>query len=282
VPFGVGDSGRLSDCSLRLETGRGTVLVDFGAAARPARTVLATITDLAESCAFRACVLRLEKYQARIRADLRIDAVIGLERGPEIATAPLSAALCRSARAFGSAVRDAFRGGAATAHIREAIARHVSALLGAGRGLTPSGDDFLCGFLAAVRTVRPKEDLGQLAPVEIDQAICASIEEMIDSTGEVSASLLRMAMRGFWCGPVTELVQRLAIGNARRALMAFDDLCSIGHTSGADIATGFLVGHHALLCGGGNKSAGDPGTVRRGHVTTGARSLMHRDQRRPS
>jgi hypothetical protein len=247
LPLGVGDPGRLADCSLRLETRGGTVSLDFGAAARPARRVLATISDLDKGGAFHDCVLRLQQYQARIHADLRIDAVMGLEMGPGNAMAPPGAALCRSARAFCSVVRAQVRGGAAVERIREIAARRVSALLGAGRGLTPSGDDFLCGFLAAVRSARPKEEGSRLAAMEIDDAICASIEEMIDSTGEVSASLLRLAMRGFWSGPVTDLVQGLAIGDASGTPTALDELCAIGHTSGADIATGFLVGHHAFL-----------------------------------
>ena len=130
--------------------------------------------------------------------------------------------------------------------VGEAISRRVSALLGAGRGLTPCGDDFLCGFLAAARAALPAGALQRLALQRIDDTMCSSIRENIAATGDISATLLLLAVRGFWPGPLAALAQGLAVGDRSGALVALDELCAFGHSSGADIATGFLTGHHAF------------------------------------
>jgi hypothetical protein len=256
----VGDRGRLIDSCLQLNTAGGTVKVDLRAAARPVRRVLATITDFDTGGAFRACTLRLAEYQAAISADLRIEAVLGpamdSESDSERTGAFLGAALCGSARALLAEARAMQSialiepGGHGGAPCRESFSRLISALLGAGRGLTPAGDDFLCGFLAAARATCPWQERHRLAAKEIEEAMCESIEQGIASTGEISASLLRIAMRGYWPGALADLTQGLAVGDRSGTLLALDELCQFGHSSGADIATGFLCGHHALLHSG--------------------------------
>jgi len=234
----VGDQGHSVGSCLNLTTIGGSVTVDFGAAARPVRRDLTTITDFDRGGAFYACSRRLAEYQATASADLRIDLVMGPET---TAGSALGDALCRSARALLSRARA--RGG------RESLSRIVCALLGAGPGLTPAGDDFLCGFLAAARATRPSDGGGRRA-MEIDGALCESIEESIALTGEISASLLRLAIRGYWPRPLADLLGGIAAGHRGVSLLALDELCALGHSSGSDIATGFLCGHYALISEG--------------------------------
>jgi len=245
LQLAVGDPGRLVGGCLRLKTKEGTVSVDIQTAARPIRRVLPTLSVYDRGGSFSAAAHRLVGCQAAIVSDLRIDAIVdgAYDRGRTIPG--LGAALCRAACALLSDVRPA----ASPMDRRGCISRHVSALLGAGRGLTPSGDDFLCGFLAAARSSRPPDNRMLLAAQNVDAAVCESIEEGIASTGDVSATLLRLAIAGFWPGPLAALADGFALGERQTTREALDELCAIGHSSGADIATGFLAGHSVFLNG---------------------------------
>jgi hypothetical protein len=243
LPLAIGDRGRLAAASLQLNTKAGSFTVDLRAAVRTGRRDLTVITDLDKGGAFRAVLGRLIDIQTAQSSDLRVDEVMGREGGSESAVTSLGAALCR----LGGALFREARSGALMAQIHGSFSRHVSALMGAGRGLTPSGDDFICGFLAATSAAGPLVARRRLAAKQADFAMRESIKERIASTGEISASFLRMAMLGFWPGPLVDIVQGLAAGDRCSVLAALDELCAFGHSSGADIATGFLSGLYAFL-----------------------------------
>ena len=111
-------------------------------------------------------------------------------------------------------------------------------LVGVGAGLTPSGDDFLSGFMAASRTSGSPALVSSLA---------RAITTNLAATGEISASLLRCAVSGMWPTPLADLADALTVDETPAALCALHDLCRLGHSSGADIATGFLFGLVCLL-----------------------------------
>jgi hypothetical protein len=119
----------------------------------------------------------------------------------------------------------------------------VAALVGLGAGLTPSGDDFLCGFLAAVQAADPEllEDREELVKALNDAA-----RRNLRRTTEVSAGLIRCAVRNFWPRPLVDLAEALAVDREPEALRALEELCSLGHSSGSDMATGFLYGLECL------------------------------------
>jgi len=102
--------------------------------------------------------------------------------------------------------------------------------------LTPSGDDFLCGFLLAARC-QPQEDpcparfLGELAPLVL---------ERLAGTNAISAAFLRCAAEGRPGGGLRGLAQALHEGSDPSPALA--GLCAFGHSSGMDLATGFLYG----------------------------------------
>jgi hypothetical protein len=73
-----------------------------------------------------------------------------------------------------------------------------------------------------------------------------AVQESIPSTGEISASMLRGALRGHWSAPLADLADALAGERQFDALRALGALCGLGHSSGADIATGFLYGLRVL------------------------------------
>ncbi|GAA1917138.1 hypothetical protein GCM10009837_47780 [Streptomyces durmitorensis] len=101
------------------------------------------------------------------------------------------------------------------------------ALVGRGPGLTPSGDDILCGaLLARHATGRP---IGALA---------AAVGGAEARTPLVSAALLRHAVRGECVPQVAQVIRGLGRGEA----LDLAPLLAVGHHSGADLLRGIAAG----------------------------------------
>jgi len=100
----------------------------------------------------------------------------------------------------------------------------VVRLVGAGDGLTPWGDDVLCGWLALHRAA------GILTP-----AINEAIRTRSEHTTMLSATLLECAMRGEVMPPVAAYVT--ALGTTRQAA-AEKALLAVGHSTGAGLLEG--------------------------------------------
>ncbi len=120
-----------------------------------------------------------------------------------------------------------------------ATAQTLSELVGLGEGLTPSGDDFLCGLLAATWMGRDAKG-GDLRTL-LDEALRGKLNE----TNDISAAFLDCALRGQFSRPVTEL-SRMSPSMAAASFRA------IGHSSGVDTLNGILYGLSLLE---GEKSA---------------------------
>jgi hypothetical protein len=111
------------------------------------------------------------------------------------------------------------------------LAGRVRGLVGAGAGLTPSGDDGLCGALLVLLAA------GHPAAAHLAAAVTARL----DATTSLSASLLREAMEGYAVPAVVRLVSAAVRGRAAERESALADVLAIGHTSGADVAAGALA-----------------------------------------
>jgi hypothetical protein len=94
----------------------------------------------------------------------------------------------------------------------------VAALVGRGDGLTPYGDDLLCGWLAVTRSAG-------IATPEVD----AAVRELAQTTTLLSATLLDCAMAG---EAVPEFVAWLA------GTGSVEDVERIGHSSGRGLVEG--------------------------------------------
>ena len=92
------------------------------------------------------------------------------------------------------------------------VGRRVSALVGAGAGLTPSGDDALCGVLLALRAVGGRVPSG----ADAAGAVAASVRRASAATTSLSASLLSAASEGYAVPEVVRLVDEVARGDASR------------------------------------------------------------------
>jgi hypothetical protein len=106
----------------------------------------------------------------------------------------------------------------------------VSVLIGAGVGLTPSGDDVLCGILLGLRL------RGSAAAAE---TLWRATRPWLAATTSLSASLLTEASHGYAVPPVVRLARALAGADLAAVGRAVDEVLAIGHTSGADLLAGF-------------------------------------------
>jgi hypothetical protein len=106
-------------------------------------------------------------------------------------------------------------------------------LLGLGPGLTPSGDDVLCGMLVALRAV------GQagMAP-ELYAALAAAAPT---ATSPISAAFLRAAAEGLGCEALHAAIAAVLEGQADAVRDRAGALGRIGHTSGWDALAGAML-----------------------------------------
>jgi hypothetical protein len=104
-------------------------------------------------------------------------------------------------------------------------------LVGLGPGLTPAGDDLLCGALLALHAI----DQAALA-----RDLYAAIDEVAPfATTPLSAACLRAAAEGQSSEPLHEtIVALLANASVARPLEA---VARIGHTSGWDALAGAVL-----------------------------------------
>lgn len=120
-----------------------------------------------------------------------------------------------------------------------AAARAAIALLGAGTGLTPSGDDFVGGALFA-RAVLVTAHAADAVPWRRAGAIVSAAART--RTHPISATLLSDHIEGHGAAPLHELAGALADGAGAAALDAARRLTALGHTSGWDVLSGFVAG----------------------------------------
>jgi hypothetical protein len=105
-----------------------------------------------------------------------------------------------------------------------AYAEGTALLCGLGPGLTPSGDDFLCGWMLALHlTGRPR----------------AGLLRGVRATHRISRAYLHAAARGLASEPWHRLVAGLA-GDGD-PLCAAEAVRCVGNTSGSDTLAGFLL-----------------------------------------
>jgi hypothetical protein len=139
----------------------------------------------------------------------------------------------------------------------DAASAALAGLLGLGPGLTPSGDDVVCGILAglgwATHTL-PINEYGAMnraattdrsPEAAITQPIIAGLVQAVNTTAatrtnRISAALLRHAATGLLYAPAMDLGAVLLAGDPAAVADPARRLFAIGHTSGGDLAVGIL------------------------------------------
>lgn len=113
-----------------------------------------------------------------------------------------------------------------------ALADDVSKLVGLGVGLTPSGDDYLVGFLSVVSS------LGNIN--EQTDGLSLAVSGLLDKTTAVSRVYLSAATKGLFAEPVRSAVVAMANGDEESVIDSAKKLIKHGATSGQDILVGML------------------------------------------
>ena len=144
---------------------------------------------------------------------------------------------------------------AAAALAGRPVAPHLRGLIGAGAGLTPSGDDAVAGVLLALRSAGELESVDRLA---------SDLLPLLPSTTSISAALLRAAAEGYAVPEVVTLVEAIHGSTNRKPGPVPPDsgpsdgwfrlvdprlverVLAIGHSSGRDLISGVAGTHRAL------------------------------------
>jgi hypothetical protein len=190
-----------------------------------------------------------EIVAARLARTSRVRASVWVPTPSDVARLPESGVL-------GDLTRDL----TTTALAGRPVDTAVRGLVGAGRGLTPSGDDALCGVLLALASVDHPDAVRALA------ALWAQLVPVLGRTTSLSAALVVAAASGYAVPDVVRLVTLLAgagsagrndvaetgsgsgpVGSIRPVdpgpghtayAIAVERVLAIGHTSGRDLLSG--------------------------------------------
>ena len=123
------------------------------------------------------------------------------------------------------------------------IGAAVRQLVGRGIGLTPGGDDVIAGALCGLHATGATGRARALAT--------AALDDVTDRTTLLSADLLRLAADGDACLEILGVLRAarqprdVLRPNQSALVVAIDRLLRVGHTSGADLATGLAIGLRA-------------------------------------
>ena len=115
----------------------------------------------------------------------------------------------------------------------------IRSLIGLGYGLTPSGDDFLVGYMAGLWcTARANP-----SRMRFLTALGAELSDVSRNTNKISCAYLRSAANGHVSEPIAKLAQQLNQANDMSSLRAATQAAlQVGHTSGSDGVLGMLLG----------------------------------------
>jgi len=141
---------------------------------------------------------------------------------------PVAAAARAAAEDLGRLVARSVAGGACRVD-----AEPITALIGLGPGLTPSGDDFLGGALVALSL------LGQNA---LRVSLWRALHPLVATQcNEISGAHLAAAAAGLGSGALHELLDAVIAGQVEPIPGLVKAVASIGHTSGLDALAGATI-----------------------------------------
>ena len=119
----------------------------------------------------------------------------------------------------------------------DVVDARVRELVGAGAGLTPSGDDALCAVLLVLRGVGADG---------AHTLVRAAVSAAAHRTTSLSASLLYAAAEGYAVPAVADLVRAVLCDDPAAGGPALAAVLAIGHSSGRDLVAGIAGALHVL------------------------------------
>jgi hypothetical protein len=193
-----------------------------------ARDAQCLFRDSADTAAFAALPCAEQRRHLGIFRDTLLEHAAPLSMAVALAPAPARREFFQGG--FARALCDRFLEGAAACTAGE-YAQAAALLQGVGYGLTPSGDDFLCGVMLALH------DTGHAR--ELAEPLAANLPR----SAFMSRTFLRDAIAGRWPRRLRDVAESLG-GREREqdtiirqaVLRALDH----GASSGADLLSGFL------------------------------------------
>jgi hypothetical protein len=108
----------------------------------------------------------------------------------------------------------------------------LASLVGLGPGLTPSGDDLICGALIA---------LTALNRADLRDALWEKCRGLLGRTNEISRSHMQAAALGYGASALHAALHATMSGRVEQLYPAIAALATIGHTSGRDAFAGALI-----------------------------------------
>jgi hypothetical protein len=118
-------------------------------------------------------------------------------------------------------------------------AKAAERLVGLGPGHTPSGDDFLVGYLTGLRT----SSGGTAARKSFLAELSSRVAHEAQATTETSRQYLRLAAEGRVAESVSDLAARIGSGDSDEVVGTVSGrLFRMGHSSGVDVGMGLLMG----------------------------------------
>ncbi len=115
------------------------------------------------------------------------------------------------------------------------LVQYISDLLGAGEGLTPSGDDFICGVLAIWTYLSNKQEINDLKSQLSDQ-----VKAKAHKTTSVSKEYLLFASEGLFNEYVCSCFKKHK--THQPYLQYLHKISTLGHSSGTDFLVGMYFG----------------------------------------
>ena len=115
-------------------------------------------------------------------------------------------------------------------------------LMGVGPGLTPSGDDFLLGFLAGL--VNWPWDDCRTAAAKLANCLA---KDAPTQTTRIAAEYLRYAALGCYHSYLNRMINAFAAGTDSELAAAAAEIITLGHFSGTDLLFGFVCGGQTAL-----------------------------------
>jgi len=115
-------------------------------------------------------------------------------------------------------------------------AKILSTLVGMGPGLTPSGDDFLVGMIAALYALKGKSAILEF----FLRMLKKEVKGKSHGTNDISRSFLMYSIQGQVSKPLGCLLAALAERNIEEISKYCDQLINYGHSSGVDTLCGVV------------------------------------------
>lgn len=111
---------------------------------------------------------------------------------------------------------------------------HLGSLVGLGQGLTPSGDDFLVGLLAAFHRALPLRQ-------EMLASLSQTLRGALTQTNDISSAFLAHAIKGEFSSGIVALLNAQDPDDAEIDRMV-STIAGYGHSSGIDTLCGIYYG----------------------------------------